>query len=831
MHSRRSFFRSSVRLLVTLGLVALIGCENGLSPDDLTDDDELPDVSGIWLGVYDEGNGNGRRALVLDLEQSDSSITGTSNEGTISGSIEDDHLVFEVSSENQPTERVSDDLVVETTFGENEIAGVVTDEDNGTGWSFTARRHGENHAIEANGLWQSDESDISIALYADATFVRTGGALDGTFGVFLVSGEIAVGGDADSRVVAFDLTEAVDGPAWDAAVLEMEEMFLQADDSSLALEHDVPDTFSVNTYGDFAEAMRKAGLSQSPVTITVESDIVFPDDVEGLTYRGSADLRLEGNGSDPILIDAGGHTRILYSSVTEAQLTIDTLELSGGHAAHENESAPGYAGLGGAVLTAGPLVVENSVFSRNSADSHGGAVHASAAVHIVESEFSDNTAVGTDGGAIRAAGDVSVSSSLFVGNTAVNNGGAIGAFGGDVSIAESQFEENAAKWNGAVYVQGNVDIDSSEFIDNVGELRTSAFADFPYEPDGDGGWQPMESRPHNLTTRSTTYVGTDARALGASGNLIAGDDDNDFSDHEFFGWGDFDTFEFDVPIEREYEVADYDELAHAFGSPDGPVEERIVINITQDIDFDESISYWGNIDIHLIGNPDDEPNRPVLDANNQSRFFEGHSDEAALLLDGLTITQGDSSGESNERGGAIRTRGSVTVMNSTASHNSAPNRGGFVYAGGKATFINSLFSSNHTDINGGVGQVTGARIENSTFEENSALDGPGVLFSMSDGDAWEPGNVTIVDSHFANNEGYRVGGVYAQGEIEITDSVFENNRFTREGSGHGAVLADKAYDEDGTPLVEFDLILSGVTFTGNDEPAYGAAGEVVYDND
>ena len=144
----------------------------------------------------------------------------------------------------------------------------------------------------------------------------------------------------------------------------------------------------------------------------------------------------EQNTAGAILIQAG-----TSASLTDVMLADNTTSGSGN---------------GGAINSAGTLVVDGGTFERNAADGkEGGAIYADGALTISNSRFSENTA--DHGGAIHYAGSSSftVANSDFYTNTSTNHGGAIDANSGAITITRSSFHGNEAVKGGAINVDGS----------------------------------------------------------------------------------------------------------------------------------------------------------------------------------------------------------------------------------------------------------------------------------------------------------------------------------------------------------------------------------------
>jgi len=121
-----------------------------------------------------------------------------------------------------------------------------------------------------------------------------------------------------------------------------------------------------------------------------------------------------------------------------------TMELN-----YDSFSANKASGKGAAIYTDGAslTVVQNSVFSGNTAVSNGGAVFsASGNLILTNDSFSGNSAV--EGGAIQSSGRLTVTASTFAGNSATGfDGGAIEVFG-PAFIVDSTFAGNSCGQNG-----------------------------------------------------------------------------------------------------------------------------------------------------------------------------------------------------------------------------------------------------------------------------------------------------------------------------------------------------------------------------------------------
>lgn len=210
--------------------------------------------------------------------------------------------------------------------------------------------------------------------------------------------------------------------------------------------------------------------------------------------------------------------------------------------------------------------------------------------------------------------------------------------------------------------------------------------------------------------------------------------------------------------------------------------------------------------------------------NEPFGFIRGYWDEETnLTIRNLTFENGlVNDGE----GGAIYSRGALTLINTTFINNQAGLNGGAIsqYTNGPVMIRNSTFTGNTSGGSGGAIFVREAdlTIENSTFDQNTATNGGGAV------DTYLVGDLRIADTTFsANRTDSGVGGalnlseststlqnltftaneanwggaihsVGAAGTTHIEDSVFQQNR-TLERDG-GAIL-----HRDGDLLVERSL--------------------------
>jgi hypothetical protein len=199
-------------------------------------------------------------------------------------------------------------------------------------------------------------------------------------------------------------------------------------------------------------------------------------------------------------------------------------------------------------------------------------------------------------------------------------------------------------------------------------------------------------------------------------------------------------------------------------------------------------------DLELIGTGGDQVT--ILDGSSSGRVVEVPS-AAAVTLTGLTLTNGRSVGWpgsppfSDTAGGLFSYFGSVLLMNSTVTGNSAigyplgccggTGKGGGVYSmGGDLTLIDSTVGANYSDLWGGGIECVGTdlRVIDSKVTANRSRDGsPGIFFDGGGMSSMTIANTTISGNTVTGPVAYSGGAVtclYGAAVI-MTSSLINDN--------------------------------------------------------
>ena len=166
----------------------------------------------------------------------------------------------------------------------------------------------------------------------------------------------------------------------------------------------------------------------------------------------------------------------------------------------------------------------------------------------------------------------------------------------------------------------------------------------------------------------------------------------------------------------------------------------------------------------------------------------------------LTITDSIISGNKAEDDGAIRNLGTLEVSNSTLSGNTSNGTAGGIYNdnGATATVSDSTFSGNSAPNGGGIFNSGGTlEVNNSTFSGNrSTVDYGGAIANGSFSTA------TVSDSTFSGNSAATEGGaIRNDGTLEVNNCTFSENSAPNggglwQGSQTSLTVTDSTFSEN-----------------------------------
>jgi predicted outer membrane repeat protein len=220
----------------------------------------------------------------------------------------------------------------------------------------------------------------------------------------------------------------------------------------------------------------------------------------------------------------------------------------------------------------------------------------------------------------------------------------------------------------------------------------------------------------------------------------------------------------------------------------------------------------------VTGDPIREAAGPVVVDGRGHTLRQGCFEKRLLRQDGtgyvelrnLTLTRGGSDGP----GGAVTTRGEITVIDSKVQQNLAEEPGGGIMSQRRATIIRSVITGNLANDDGGgvYARRGGIQVYDSILSANLVDGSGGALGSTgdilvvrshldgntTDGDggaiyADEDGDVTVIDSTVSGSDADGPGGAIftLDGDVTIINSTLSGNRADDRGgavSGEASVI-------------------------------------------
>jgi predicted outer membrane repeat protein len=216
------------------------------------------------------------------------------------------------------------------------------------------------------------------------------------------------------------------------------------------------------------------------------------------------------------------------------------------------------------------------------------------------------------------------------------------------------------------------------------------------------------------------------------------------------------------------------------------------------------IAVTADIVLHACetGDPIRESSTPVVLDGRGHTLRQGCFEKRLLRQDGtghvelrnVTLTRGGSDGP----GGAVTTRGEITVIDSKVQQNLAEEPGGGIMSQRRATIIRSVITGNLANDDGGgvYARRGGIRVYDSILSAN-LVDGSGGALGST-------GDILVVRSHLDGNTTDGDGGaIYTDedGDVTVVDSTVSGS--TADGPG-GAIFT-----------LDGDVTIVNSTLTGN----------------
>jgi hypothetical protein len=168
-------------------------------------------------------------------------------------------------------------------------------------------------------------------------------------------------------------------------------------------------------------------------------------------------------------------------------------------------------------------------------------------------------------------------------------------------------------------------------------------------------------------------------------------------------------------------------------------------------------------------------------SDNNYHVVTGSGVDVTAILDGFTITEGNSEGSEwiHGGGGMYNISGRPSLANMTFNENSGANGGGMRNEGSSPTLTNVFFISNEGGSGGGMQNLNGNPVlTNVTFSGNSALDNGGGMSNFNDS------KPSLTNVTFTNNSAWYGGGMFNSfGNPVLTNVTFSGNSAAREGGG------------------------------------------------
>lgn len=452
--------------------------------------------------------------------------------------------------------------------------------------------------------------------------------------------------------------------------------------------------------------------------------------------------------------------------------------------------------LGGAIHCEGNLYGRAMKFSQNHIPSstkiRGGAIYCEGETHINSSDFSDNWVVipgswienvPCEGGAIWSKGKCYIDSCNFSNNKGGCRGGAICAYDDLKITGKNSFKNNtvfvanlavgicADPDGGAIYCKGNAVIDNAVFTINEAIV------------DGGAIFCEKECTVSNSKFINNSVNDLDAFVPGVEASYGGAIRSNGFLTIKNCSFEDNYAYTKGGAVYADNGVK---VSGGSFISNFAPVDGGAIYSKGKTTLSDAT--FYRNTASHVKYVILEDSyggavrSKGLVTVENCS-FDENFADQygsAIYAYADLNIKDSSFTNHvTSKSGGAIYCEGDAVIDNSVFSNNNVDELdGGAIFCEGYTTISNSVFSNNSVNsyserasYGGAVRSKKSITISNSTFEDNFANNHGGAIFS--------DGYTTMSDCSFYNNKANVDGGaVYSEGPTTIYNSIFKGNRAT-----------------------------------------------------
>lgn len=449
--------------------------------------------------------------------------------------------------------------------------------------------------------------------------------------------------------------------------------------------------------------------------------------------------------------------------------------------------------LGGAIYCEGNIYARSVICNQNhvpySPHVRGGAVYCKGETHFNNSEFTNNWVVipstlteylQTEGGAIWSNGKCYIDSCIFNDNQA-GVGGAICVYDDLKITGQNSFKNNTVinnpisiTWDpdgGAIYCKGDASISGANFTLNIATV--------------DGGAIFCEGK---CTVSDSRFINNSA------------DDAYAFVPYSEYSYGGAIRSKESIAVSNclfednyaytnggaIYADADITVKGSSFLHNRVPVDGGAIFSkgktSLSDSTFNENYASHVNYVIVEDSYGGAVRSKGLITVNNCSFESNGADDYGGAIYADGDIKIKDSSfvdHYADKDGGAVYCKGDAIIDNTIFSNNRVDELdGGAIYCNGKITISNSKFKDNEANGYGAAKSYGGAirangfaTVKNSTFDDNFAYNLGGVIYVNA--------GIDIIDCQFSGNKVNVDGGaVYAEGETYIYNSKFEENKAT-----------------------------------------------------